>query len=80
MNQENYKKLANIINEQVIFAKGLLTGKEKEDAILLLTAIAYKQADYFEKEEIENKALIIPKKFDEDTFNRKQFLEWCGVE
>ncbi len=88
MNPKDYKAMAEIINKQVIFAKGLLTGKEKEDVILLLTAIAYKQADYFEKEEkkemlgnirtSDKKALL--KYYNKyKQFNREQFLKDCGV-
>ena len=74
MNQENYNELAKIINEQVIFAKGLLTGKEKENAILLLTAIAYKQANYFEKE-----YPLLKLGINKGGFNRLLFLKGCGI-
>lgn len=85
MNQKDYKAIAEIIKNQIIFAKGLLSGKQKEDVILVLTAVAHTLADYFEKEDIKQAVSKLDRPDESDIsihkeFDRKQFLKDCGVD
>ena len=75
MNQKDYKELARIIRERFIFWKDNYSSvgdKHRIQAQLECKWYANLFADYFERRQ---KVIFGD---DDFSFDRKQFLEWCG--
>ena len=67
MNKKDYTSIAKIMDKDIGITKATKT------------VICDELGDYFEKEEEKIGERIIPKKFNEDTFDREYFLKLCGV-
>ena len=78
MNQKDYKAIAGIIGKfKKFYSNYPIPTKFTNVAFISdLKAISFDLADYFEKEDIERKTIVVNK--GEHRFNKKQFLKDCG--